>query len=84
MAHDNSLRIGQGSVFRICAESLETLCEIGFDGYAMGGLAVGEKAMSCTILLIFDGLYAKGATTLSDGALEHRRISWSIERGGYV
>ena len=37
--------IGQGSVFKdLRRESLETLCEIGFDGYAIGGLAVGEKA----------------------------------------
>ncbi len=37
--------IGQGSTFKdLRRESLETLIDIGFDGYAIGGLAVGEKA----------------------------------------
>ncbi len=35
--------IVQGSVFRtLREESAQLLCEIGFDGYAIGGLAVGE------------------------------------------
>ena len=35
--------IQQGSVFKdLRAESAQKLCEIGFDGYAIGGLAVGE------------------------------------------
>jgi queuine tRNA-ribosyltransferase len=37
--------IVQGGVFDpLRAESLGKLCEIGFDGYAIGGLAVGETA----------------------------------------
>ncbi len=37
--------IGQGSTYKdLRKESLETLTGIGFDGYAIGGLAVGEKA----------------------------------------
>lgn len=37
--------IGQGSVYKdLRRESLEILTDIGFDGYAIGGLAVGEKA----------------------------------------
>jgi queuine tRNA-ribosyltransferase len=37
--------IGQGSTYKdLRRESLETLTDIGFDGYAIGGLAVGEKA----------------------------------------
>ena len=36
--------IAQGGLFKdLRAESIERLIEIGFDGYAMGGLAVGEK-----------------------------------------
>ena len=35
--------IGQGSIYpELRAESATTLAEIGFDGYAIGGLAVGE------------------------------------------
>ena len=35
--------IGQGSIYpTLRKESIEQLCEIGFDGYAIGGLAVGE------------------------------------------
>ncbi len=36
--------IGQGSTYpTLRKESIEQLCEIGFDGYAIGGLAVGES-----------------------------------------
>ncbi len=36
--------IAQGGLFKdLRVESIEKLLEIGFDGYAMGGLAVGEK-----------------------------------------
>ena len=36
--------IAQGGLFKdLRIESIEKLVEIGFDGYAMGGLAVGEK-----------------------------------------
>jgi queuine tRNA-ribosyltransferase len=37
--------IGQGSVYKdLRADSIAALTDIGFDGYAIGGLAVGEKA----------------------------------------
>ncbi|MBN2365857.1 MAG: tRNA guanosine(34) transglycosylase Tgt [Calditrichaeota bacterium] len=37
--------IVQGGIYRdLRRESMETLMEIGFDGYAIGGLAVGESA----------------------------------------
>lgn len=37
--------IGQGSTYKdLRADSIAALTDIGFDGYAIGGLAVGEKA----------------------------------------
>ena len=51
--------IVQGSIFpALRTESVETLLQIGFDGYAIGGLAVGEemaemlKILDCTLTLL--------------------------------
>ena len=51
--------IVQGSIFpALRTESVETLLQIGFDGYAIGGLAVGEemtemlKILDCTVALL--------------------------------
>ena len=50
--------IVQGSVFeKLRAESAATLGEIGFDGYAIGGLAVGEGQE--LMLQVLDGLQGK-------------------------
>ena len=40
--------IAQGGLYKdLRIESIEKLIEIGFNGYAMGGLAVGEKQLRC-------------------------------------
>ena len=40
--------IAQGGLHKdLRTESIEKLIEISFDGYAMGGLAVGENKLKC-------------------------------------
>jgi queuine tRNA-ribosyltransferase len=63
-----------------CAASADALTEIGFDGYAIGGLAVGEgqEAMFATLDFAPDMLPA-GPPALPDGRGQARR---SGRRGG--
>ena len=43
-------------VDKIYSESIEKLIDIGFNGYAMGGLAVGEKQVDMFEILSEEGL----------------------------
>jgi len=46
----NLFGILQGGMYKdLRKRSLEELIEIGFDGYAAGGLSVGESKARCTI-----------------------------------
>ena len=72
--------IVQGSVYPdLRADSAEALIEIGFDGYAVGGLAVGEG--QAAMFEVLDGTVpaaARGPAALPDG----RRQAGRHRRGG--
>ena len=72
--------IQQGSTFEaLRRESAERLIEIGFDGYAIGGLAVGEgHAAMCEVLDYAPGHAAGRPAALPDG----RRQADRPRRGG--
>ena len=67
--------IQQGGVTRdLRAESAEALTGIGFDGYAMGGLAVGEGQEAMFGVLDYaPGMLPAGQAALSDGGGQARR-----------
>ena len=80
--------IMQGGMFadlrKISAASI--LCDIGFDGYAIGGLAVGEpKEEMLAMLEIACPLLPMAQPTLFNGSRQaHRFISGHRTRCGYV
>ncbi len=75
--------IGQGSVFKdLRADSIAALTDIGFDGYAIGGLAVGEQAeIMYDIVEHSTGLLPKAQARYLMGVGTPQNILECIERG---
>ena len=71
--------IAQGGLYKdLRIESIEKLIEIDFNGYAMGGLAVGEKQSDMfKILNETDKLSSKRKTKISYGCWYTFRYTWS-------
>lgn len=75
--------IGQGSTFKdLRQHSIETLQEIGFDGYAIGGLAVGEPTENMYEIVDFSTSYMpQSRARYLMGVGKPENILECIERG---
>ena len=74
--------LSQGGLYKdLRVESINKLLEIDFDGYAMGGLAVGEKQLDMFRILNETTKNAKKKTKIFNGCWNSFRHTWSCKRG---